>query len=256
MTFDMDACQTPIVLVILRVMLLNSTLTNACIIQGMGNPLLDISANVPKSFLDKYELRLNDAILASEKHLPIYKELINSYNVEYIAGGATQNSIRICQWMLQKPNATAYIGSVGDDDFGKILAERATSEGVNVYYHLEKSAATGTCAVLVHQHERSLVANLAAANCYKHEHLLRPDIEAVWKHAKIFYIAGFFLTVSPASIMHLARYAAANSRTFVMNLAAPFISEFFTGPLSEALPFCDLVIGNGCQFHSLCAHLD
>jgi hypothetical protein len=37
--------------------------------------------------------------------------------VQYIAGGATQNSIRVAQWMLHVPGSTAYFGAVGTDDF-------------------------------------------------------------------------------------------------------------------------------------------
>lgn len=70
-------------------------------ILGMCNPLLDISADVPLELLQKYDLSLNNAILAEAKHLPLYEELIKSYPVQYIAGGATQNSIRVAQWMLQ-----------------------------------------------------------------------------------------------------------------------------------------------------------
>jgi hypothetical protein len=33
--------------------------------------------------------------------------------VDYIAGGATQNSIRVAQWILGTKNATAYFGCVG-----------------------------------------------------------------------------------------------------------------------------------------------
>lgn len=40
-------------------------------ILGMGNPLLDISANVTQEFLDKYELALDNAILAEDKHQPM-----------------------------------------------------------------------------------------------------------------------------------------------------------------------------------------
>ena len=81
----------------------------------MGNPLLDISANVPMSVLEKYEVTLNNAILAEEKHLPLYEELVKDHEVEYIAGGATQNSIRVAQWMLgsEYAGATAYIGCIG-----------------------------------------------------------------------------------------------------------------------------------------------
>ncbi len=53
-------------------------------------------------------------------------------NVEYIAGGATQNSIRVAQWMLQVPGATTYMGCVGDDEFAKKMTETATKDGVQV----------------------------------------------------------------------------------------------------------------------------
>ena len=89
--------------------------------QGMCNPLLDISANVPTDLLEKYGVSLNNAILAEEKHTPLYTELIKDYPVEYIAGGATQNSIRVAQWMIGVPGSTAYFGAIGADDFGNLL---------------------------------------------------------------------------------------------------------------------------------------
>jgi adenosine kinase len=70
-------------------------------ILGMCNPLLDISAEVPMEVLSKYGVSLNNAILAEDKHLPLYEELVRDYPVQFIAGGAGQNSIRVAQWMLQ-----------------------------------------------------------------------------------------------------------------------------------------------------------
>ena len=90
-------------------------------ILGMCNPLLDISANVPTELLEKYGVSLNNAILAEETHIPLYSELIKDYPVEFIAGGATQNSIRVAQWMLQIPGSTAYFGAIGDDEYGATL---------------------------------------------------------------------------------------------------------------------------------------
>ncbi|CAD8120321.1 unnamed protein product [Paramecium sonneborni] len=44
---------------------------------GLGSPLLDIQAEVPAEFLEKYGLTLNNTYFAEEKHLPLYEELIN-----------------------------------------------------------------------------------------------------------------------------------------------------------------------------------
>jgi adenosine kinase len=49
---------------------------------------------------------MDNQILAEEKHLPMYKEMVERFPVEYIAGGAGQNSIRVAQWMLQVRPAT------------------------------------------------------------------------------------------------------------------------------------------------------
>ncbi|XP_039138667.1 adenosine kinase 2-like [Dioscorea cayenensis subsp. rotundata] len=214
------------------------------ILLGMGNPLLDISAVVDEDFLNRYDIKLNNAILAEEKHLPMYEELATKYNVDYIAGGATQNTIRVAQWMLQNPSATSYMGSIGKDKFGEEMKKNSKAGGVNVQYYEDETAPTGTCAVCVVGGERSLIANLSAANCYKSEHLKRPENWALVEKAKYIYIAGFFLTVSPESIQLVAEHAAAHNKVFSMNLSAPFICEFFRDAQEKALPYVDYIFGN------------
>ncbi|KAF3623741.1 Adenosine kinase [Capsicum chinense] len=214
------------------------------ILLGMGNPLLDISAVVNQDFLNKYDIKPNNAILAEDKHLPMYDEMAAMPTVEYIAGGATQNSIRVAQWMLPFSGATSYMGSVGKDKYGAEMKKNATASGVNVHYYEDETAPTGTCAVCVLDGERSLVANLSAANCYKVDHLKRLENWALVEKAKFYYIAGFFLTVSPESIQLVAEHAAANNKVFSMNLSAPFICEFFKDPQERALPYMDFVFGN------------
>lgn len=209
----------------------------------MGNPLLDISAVIDQDFLNKYDIKMNNAILAEDKHLPMYEEMTSNYNVDFIAGGATQNSIRVAQWMLQIPGATSYMGSIGKDKFGEEMKKNAQDAGVNVHYYEDESP-TGTCAVCVLDGERSLVANLSAANCYKVDHLKRPENWALVEKAKYYYIAGFFLTVSPESIQLVAEHAAAKNKVFSMNLSAPFICEFFKDQQEKFLPYMDFVFGN------------
>ena len=127
--------------------------------------------------------------------------------VQFVPGGATQNSMRVAQWLLQVPGAVSYFGCVGKDKYSKIMEDTARKEGLNVrtamptagsaawhedrlqtkwvesnsvnaltalcaaaaqtLYQVDSSTPTGTCATAVLKGERSLVANLAAANNYK-----------------------------------------------------------------------------------------
>ena len=156
---------------------------------GCGNPLLDISAVVDEAFLEKYDLKPNNAILAEEKHMPLYKELMEKYNAEFIAGGSVQNTLRVCQWILQKPKVATFFGSVGNDNYAKILEEKATKDGLNVRYQHSEEVPTGTCGVLITDHHRSLCANLAAANHFTLEHLQKPENKKLLDNAEYFYIS-------------------------------------------------------------------
>ena len=46
--------------------------------------------------MKKYDVALNNAILAEEKHVPLYEELVNDYPVQYIAG-IDVNLPRLCE---------------------------------------------------------------------------------------------------------------------------------------------------------------
>uniref|UniRef100_A0A7S2DK21 Adenosine kinase n=1 Tax=Octactis speculum TaxID=3111310 RepID=A0A7S2DK21_9STRA len=213
------------------------------ILLGAGNPLLDISATVPKEFLQKYNVKENDAILAGEEHMSVYTEM-SEFNPQFIAGGATQNSIRVAQWMMKVPGATSYFGCVGSDAYATQMEEQAKADGVNVQYLVDDKQATGTCAVLITGEHRSLIANLAAANHFKPEHLENAVCKTIIDNAKFYYMAGFFLTVSLESIMKIGAHAVEQKKTVIMNLSAPFIVQFFWDQLNAALPFTDVMFGN------------
>ncbi|XP_037293237.1 adenosine kinase 2 isoform X2 [Manduca sexta] len=223
---------------------MNSAGNRKGLLLGIGNPLLDISAIVDEDLLKKYDMKPDDAIMAEEKHMPLYKELMDKYNAEFIAGGSVQNSLRVAQWILKEPNMCTYFGCVGNDDYAKILKERAVAEGVTVQYQVTDEVPTGTCAVLVTGTHRSLCANLAAAQKFTPDHLAKDECKESIEAAKFFYASGFFVAVSPESILQLASHAHAKGHTFIMNLSAPFVSQFYKEPLEKLLPYVDVLFGN------------
>lgn len=214
---------------------------------GMGNPLLDISAVVEENLLKKYELKENEAILASDKHNTLYTTLIDKYDVEYIAGGSVQNALRVCQWLLGKPKTVTFFGCVGDDEFSKILKDQALKAGVDVRYQYTTTEPTGTCAVLVTNQNRTLCANLAAANCFTMDHIENPENRKLIETASFYYVSGFFLTVSPPSILDVANHAYENKKPFIMNLSAEFICKFFKEKFMQVMPYVDILFGNEAE---------
>jgi adenosine kinase len=216
------------------------------VLLGMGNPLLDISAEVGAAMLEKYGLKGGDAVLAEEKHQPLFAEMMKQPNVQYIAGGATQNTIRVAQWMLATPGSTAYMGCVGSDDNGAKLKAACDKDGVNASYMVDSSTPTGLCATLVVGIERSLCTNLNAANNYKVDHAKQPENLKIIQGAKIIYSAGFFITVSPDSIKLASRQQADTGNIYCMNLSAPFLMQVppFKACFVDTMPYVDFLFGN------------
>jgi len=212
---------------------------------GICNPLLDISANVPSDLVTKYGAAFGSAIMAEEKHLPVYDEIVKNYNVEYIAGGATQNVFRVYQWLLQQNTpAATFLGCVGNDDFGKQLKENAEKDGLHIEYQVDEKAPTGTCAVLVVGKERSLIANLGAANNYSKDHFHSDKVQELFKKANFYYFSGFFVTVQPDVMVEVGKHAAETNKVFSLNLSAPFVIQFFKDKLTAILPYTDYLFGN------------
>merc|ERR1712065_125371 len=214
------------------------------IIFALGNPLLDISAPVDEAWLTKYNLKVNDAILAAEEHDALFEELAQEDAVTYTAGGATMNSIRVAQYYLDNPRATTFVGCVGSDDNASKLSGAAAADSVRVEYLVDDTTPTGMCACVITGKNRSLVAKLAAANNYKATHM---QSEAIWElttQAQIYYSAGFHLTVCPEAMLDLARHAAETQKTYAFNLSAPFLIQFFKDPMNQVIPYADFIFSN------------
>ncbi|KAF8634917.1 hypothetical protein AX15_000658 [Amanita polypyramis BW_CC] len=209
----------------------------------VGNPLLDMQVVNGEDLLKKYDLKANDAVLAEKKHLPLYDEIVKNHKITYVAGGASQNTARGAAYVLP-PHSVVYVGCVGDDDLAEQLKLANIREGLDELYLVKKGEQTGACAVIITGHNRSLVTTLRAAEKFEQSHLSSPAVASAINAAKVFYVEGYFLTHATPSVLELSQKASAAEKTFVLNLSAPFIAQFFKDGLDQILPHCDILIGN------------
>ncbi|WFD40428.1 adenosine kinase [Malassezia japonica] len=217
--------------------------TAALKLVALGNPLLDMQVRDGQAVLEKYGLKPNDAVLASEEQLSIYQYLVENYQVAYVAGGAAQNTARCAQYVLPE-HSTAYLGAVGNDDLAQQLRAANDREGLQSLYQVVDTTPTGSCAVVITEHNRSLCTNLGAAEKFNKSHLDTPEAKAAIDAAKFFYIGGFFLTHGVESALIVAKHAKETGKPFSFNLSAPFIPQFFKSQVDQVLPYAQLVIGN------------
>lgn len=154
---------------------------------------IDIQAYGDEALLAKYDLKANDAILAEEKHKPLYEDLLTNYDAKLIAGGAAQNTARGAQYMLP-PNSVVYLGGAGDDKYSAILHDAVKQAGLRVEYRVDASKPTGRCGAIITGHNRSLCTDLGAADHYDLDHLKKPEIWSLVENAEFYYVGGFHFT--------------------------------------------------------------
>ncbi|KAJ1850652.1 adenosine kinase [Coemansia sp. RSA 2703] len=219
---------------------------------GFCNPLLDISAVVGDDLLTKYNLKANDAILASPEHVPLFQTLIDSYDAKFLPGGAGQNTLRGAQLLLPA-NSAVFMGAVGKDENAERLKGAAERAGLRTNYMVNPEKPTGTCALLITGPNRSMVANLSAAETYQFSHTQKPESWDIIEKAQIYYITGFFFTVSPETIEAVAKHSLENNKTFTMNISAPFVPPVYKDLVEKTLPYIDILFGNETEAAALAA---
>jgi adenosine kinase len=162
----------------------------------------DIQAKGDEALLQKYCLKANDAILAEEKHAPLFEDLLNNYDAKLIAGGAAQNTARGAQYILPA-NSVVYLGGAGDDKYAAIMRDAVKQVGLRVEYRVDPEVPTGRCGVIITGHDRSLCTDLGAANHYDLAHLKRDDIWQLVKGAQFYYVGGYHFTGRISSFLTL-----------------------------------------------------
>lgn len=211
------------------------------------NPLLDISAEVDDEFLKKFGMAPASAALAKPEQLGVYAALEEQPSASYIPGGSGLNTARVAAWMLEALGGgqVSYIGCVGEDRHGEILITEAEKAGVHMLVDKTSSEPTGVCAVAVVGKERSLLANLGAAEKMSKDHLKKGEVSlALMNKAEIYYATGFALTTYLEQVLTIVKERKAQKGQVVFNLSAPFIAEDFLDAVKSVLPYVDVLIGN------------
>jgi len=110
-------------------------------------------------------------------------------------------------------DSVVYFGCVGKDKYADTLRDACKQAGLQVRYRVDEEAPTGRCGVVITGQDRSMCTDLAAANCYKLDHL-KEHWETVQK-AKSYFVGGFHLTVCVPAIMAIAEEAAKENKVWI-----------------------------------------
>uniref|UniRef100_A0A915NH10 Adenosine kinase n=1 Tax=Meloidogyne floridensis TaxID=298350 RepID=A0A915NH10_9BILA len=231
------------------------------ILVGIGNPLLDITANVDKQFVQNHRLEENGSMLVTKKYMDeLIDEILNSQsdpNIEYTPGGTILNTytpggtilntVRIFQWAMNrivnndnKPitHFATFFGATGNDDYSEILLSESQKSGLRMLCQKIEDEHTGRCLTMINGTKRSMCADLGAASKFNLEFLETPENWSVIENA-----TAHFLNVSPNCIMRICEYAANKNKKFIFNMGAIYLAKKFKKEIEIILKYSNLIFG-------------
>ena len=222
------------------------------VLAAFGNPLLDIIVpDEEGSLVERFSLVKDIAQEVDTVSVGLYDEVTKREDVDLSAGGCALNTVRVFQWLTGVTHSSVFLGGLGVDKQGDILQSVVEADGVMTSLARQPPhLPTGHCIALVRGAERTLCANLGAANSYHVSDLWSGNNKTTLQQAKVIYVEGYFLSHSPEATKELALFAQRNKKTFIFNLCGEYVCEDikYVENVLSILPYVDIMFGNRSEF--------
>lgn len=219
-------------------------------IYGIGNPLMDVVAQVSFDFLKSQGKPPGSMNLIDAEESAKLIELLDETRM--VPGGSCANTLRGIAWLQRKDLfvTCTYSGAVGNDRLGKLYTESLRDFGVNPVV-AKKEAPTGVSVILVTpDHERTMFTHLGACRYYNSEDT---SYELLSK-ARYLYFVGFMWDTDSQkkAIMDAVSHAKKHGVKVVFDLAGPFVVKRYRNDFQRWIPqSVDILTGNDEEFRAL-----
>ena len=215
---------------------------------AIGNPIVDILAEIEKSSIQKYRLVWGQTIFADQSNIGFFNELESKPQVTYVPGGSIQNTLRTCSWCLQMEprNRGKYkitmLGAVGNDSYNDKVTNALKYAGVKPLLQSIPNMNTSRCGVGIYKKERCLMPEIRASNCLTEEFVTSNRNEIFENEALL--IEGYFLQEKFEICKYLCSEFRKNDKFVILTLSAVFMVQAHYEKIMEIAQHADMIVGN------------
>ncbi|RZF41585.1 hypothetical protein LSTR_LSTR000299 [Laodelphax striatellus] len=225
---------------------------NSCpVLAALGNPLYDMSVQVADDyFIEKYGLNRDGQLEINSATLEVISLDIKKKELPFSSspGGTSQNTLRVYQWLTNKPFHTVIFGSVGDDENAKLLEEKVENDLVVTRYARNQGKPTGTTICFINGVIRTLIAHLGAAKSYPINAFSVPENLSVFSTLQVLYIEGFFVMHDIETAVKAVSLCYQNGVTVAFNLSGVYILNKYHKEVLYMASLADIVVGNRSEY--------
>ena len=222
---------------------------------AIGNPIVDISAEITRPILDKYNLHFGETVFANPSNVGYFQELERMPQVTYIPGGSIQNTLRVTAWCLyMSPEnirlfKVTMLGATGKDTYANKIITAFNQSGVNHILQEIPNSETSRCGVGIHQKERCLLPQIKASNCLT-EDFVNENEKEIMSHDALL-IEGYFLQEKYDLCLNLCTKFKDQRKIVILTLSAVTIVQQHKDKVMEIANYSDIIVGNMSELETL-----
>ena len=223
---------------------------------ALGNPIVDISAEINKESIEKYHLSWGETVFADQYNVGFFQELENMPRVTYIPGGSIQNTLRVTAWCLfmDQNNKNNYkvtmLGATGKDNYRDKIINAFKYIGVNPILEMIPNMQTSRCGVGINQKERCLLPEIRASNCITEEFINEHQKE-IDEHDALL-IEGYFLQEKFELCKNLCtQFKVDRKKIVILTLSAVTIVQNNYDKVLDICNYSDIIVGNMAELEEL-----
>ena len=221
---------------------------------AIGNPIVDILAEVDRGSILRYNLIWGGTFFANESNIGFYDELESKPQVSYIPGGSIQNTLRVTSWCLnmEEKNRGLYkitmLGAIGQDGYKDKILNALKSAGVKPLLQQIPNMTTSRCGVGICLKERCLLPHIKASNCLTDDFVSEHQNE-IYDHDALL-IEGYFLQEKYNICKQLCQTFKRAKKMVILTLSAVFMVQAHREKIMEIAEDSDMIVGNMEEFEA------
>lgn len=215
---------------------------------AIGNPIVDISAEVEKESLEKYHLAWGATVFVDEYNIGFYNDLESRPRVTYIPGGSIQNTLRVTSWCLgmQKDLKDQFsitmLGAVGNDSYKEKIINSLKLSGVVPLLQNIPNLETSRCGVAIYKKERCLLPQIRASNQLSMDFITQ-HADEIDKNDCIL-IEGYFLQERFELCQKLCQDFSNNDKYIILTFSAVFMVQAHREKIQEIANYANMIVAN------------
>lgn len=218
---------------------------------GIGNPIVDITAELEKDELTKFKLEWGKTVFANDDNIGIYDCLENKSDVNYVPGGSIQNSLRVACWCLKSSVESddlfklTMLGCVGNDTYNEKIIKALEENGVCPLLQVNNECASSRCGVGIYKKDRCLVPQIIASNTLSMDYV-KEKIDQIKDHDTLL-IEGYFIKEKFDIVKYLVDEFKRQKKGIIFALSATFLLQKENGTRDRMIEIAndsDYIFGN------------